>query len=159
MDPSASTGAPSIIDPSERTRKDYRKSCSDVNPPTKSRKELYRDALFVVTADQGTPYNISQEDLDALASHPTNCGPFVSQKQATKEVVKHNRAGRQLPSSEMAAIARLRNVWKDHDWSPDVVIKAFRDLDTVFCCGRLQSKVRIQWSAPDDLVLYEVYKC
>ena len=151
MGSSVSTGTSSKIDPSECMRSGYHQFFFDVNPPTKSRKELYREALLEVKADRGTQYNVSQEDLDALTSLRTSFGPFVSQIAATKEVVDHNQPGRQLLSLEMDAIARLRRVLKDHDWSPDIVIKAFRDLDTVFFCGKLHGKVTMRWSSPEDL--------
>lgn len=151
MNPPASAGTTSNDDLSESMGPGYRESFFAINPPVKSRGELYREALLDVKVNQGTPYNVSQEDLDALKSLRPNTGPFVSQMQATKEVVDHNEPGRTPSAAEMEAIGRLREVLKDHDWSPDIVIKAFRDLDTVFFCGRLQDKVKIQWSSPGDL--------
>lgn len=151
MDPHASARTTSNDDPSEGMGPDYRESFFSVNPPTKSREELYREALLDVKADRGTPYDATQKDLDALKSLRANTGPFVSQMQATKEIIDHNEPGRTPSVAEMDAIGRLCEVLKDHDCSPDIVIKAFRDLDTVFFRGRLQDKVKIRWSSPEDL--------
>lgn len=69
--------------------------------PTKPRRELYREALLEVKVDQGTLCDIGQKELDALSTLPgRNRGPFVSQSQATKEVVDHNRTIRKQLSSE-----------------------------------------------------------
>ena len=104
--------------------------------PTKSGKELYREAFLKVKADRGTPYDVSQEELDAMSTFSDrNFGPFVSQTQATKEVVDHNKPSRKPSSAELAAIQRLRSALKDSLWSPDIVIKAFHDLDMIFFLG------------------------
>ncbi|KAF6223749.1 hypothetical protein HO133_000592 [Letharia lupina] len=89
--------------------------------PTKSGKELYREAFLKVKADRGTPYDVSQEELDAMSTFSDrNFGPFVSQTQATKEVVDHNKPSRKPSSAELAAIQRLRSALKDSLWSPDI---------------------------------------
>lgn len=44
-----------------------------------------------------------------------------------------------------AAILRLRAGLEIQDWKPDLVIKAFHDLDTVFFNGKLRGHVTIQW--------------
>ncbi|KAF6226818.1 hypothetical protein HO173_012322 [Letharia columbiana] len=123
--------------------------------PTKSHKELYREAFLKVKADRGTPYDVSQEELDAMSTFSgRNFGPFVSQSQATKEVVEHNKPSRKPSSAELAAIQRLRSALKDSLWSPDIVIKAFHDLDMIFFLGRLHHNVQFQWRTPDAFVTH-----
>ena len=124
--------------------------------PTVSREELYREALLDVKVDQGTPYDISQEDLDALRTLPNrNCGPFISLREATQEILDHNRVGRDPSSAELAAIQRLRGALANSVWNPDIVIKAFQDLDLIFFCSRLRHKVRFQWQSPLAFAPYE----
>ena len=123
--------------------------------PTKSPKELYREALLDVSIDRGTVYDITQQELDALSAFITkNSGPFISQSQATQEVVDHNRLSREPSSAELAAIQRLREALEveDHLWSPDIVIKAFHDLDIIFFNGRLRNNVQFQWKTPEAFI-------
>lgn len=122
--------------------------------PAMSRKELYHEAFLDVRVNRGTPYNVSQQELDALSNFPAqNNGPFISQSQATKEVIDHNRLSRKPSSAELAAIQRLREAIEDHrPWSPDIVIKAFHDLDIIFFLGRLRNNVRIQWQTPEAFI-------
>ena len=49
---------------------------------------------------------------------------------------------------EMSAIERIsRAIAAGHDgvWGPDLIIKAFCDLDTIFFCGRLRGHVCVRW--------------
>ncbi len=119
-----------------------------------SRKELYYATFLDVRVNRGTLYNVSQQELDALSNLTTqNNGPFISQSQATKEVIDHNRLDRKLSSTELAAIQRLREAIEDHrPWTPDIVIKAFHDLDTIFFLGRLRNNVKIQWQTPEAFI-------
>jgi hypothetical protein len=78
--------------------------------------------------------------------------------------IRHADAGHRTPiSSEHAArefqialaktptraqqqcVARLKSAWTDIDWSPDVAIKSFFDLDTVYFGGLLREKCRLKW--------------
>ena len=56
---------------------------------------------------------------------------------AAYQLVQHNRPGKQHSPEEHDAIERLRECLTIEDWGPDLIIKAFRDLDTVFFNGRL----------------------
>ena len=56
---------------------------------------------------------------------------------STYKLVRHNRYNKDLPQEEADAIERLRDGLKIKNWGPDLVIKAFRDLDTVFFRGRV----------------------
>ena len=56
---------------------------------------------------------------------------------AAYQLVRHNRFRKKHSNEEHDAIERLRECFTIEDWGPDLVIKAFRDLDTVFFKGRL----------------------
>ena len=56
---------------------------------------------------------------------------------AAYQLVQHNRLRKKHSNEEHDAIKRLRECFTIEDWGPDLVIKAFRDLDTVFFNGRL----------------------
>lgn len=125
--------------------------------PTKSRKELYREALLGVSINRGTAYDVTQQELDALSVFSTtDSGPFISQSQATKEVVDYNQLSRKPSPVELAAIQRLHEALKekDHLWSPDIVIKAFHDLDIIFFGGRLRNHVRFQWRSGEAFIAH-----
>ena len=117
--------------------------------PTMSRQRLLEKAFYGVDACWGTPYPCRQRDLDIIRQHPSrNDGPFASQRQATLEIVDHNDPRRRLPSYEREAIRRLSDAVDDsarYPWGPDLVIKAFLDLDLVFFGGALRGYVCVSW--------------
>ena len=136
----------------------------------KSRQELYDDAFKDVTLGSGTKYTCTQSDLDATGGlarreYPKeegrnlkpsrkrwfsqkNQGPFVAARQACLEIFEHNDLRRKLGNLEMSAIERIsRAIAAGHDgiWGPDLIIKAFCDLDTIFFRGRLRGHVCVRW--------------
>ncbi len=119
-----------------------------------SRQHLLEQASYPIDARHGTPYPCRQRDLDIVRQHASrNEGPFVSQGQATLEVVNHNDPRRRLPSYEREAICRLSDALRDsarYDWGPDLVIKAFLDLDLVFFGGVLRSYVCVLWDSMEN---------
>ncbi len=149
----------------------------------KSRRERYNEACRVVTLDSGTDYACSQSDLDATgglarqefpddaradrsASHKAwfpqpNLGPFTSPKQACLEIFQHNSLRRRPGELEQEAIERLfkaiRTATRDNIWGPDLIIKAFCDLDLVFFAGRLRGHCCVrwlrEWTNPEDMLL------
>ena len=63
---------------------------------------------------------------------------IVYRMMAAYQIVRHNRLGKEPSPEEVDAIERLRDCLKIiKAWGPDVVLKAFKDLDTVFFKGRL----------------------
>ena len=137
----------------------------------KSRQELYKDALKDVSLGSGTYYNCTQSDLDvtgglARQDFPDNSykdliparkkwfakknrGPFISAEKAASDICRHNRLDKKIENrSESKAIGRLSEAiaaGRNNCWGPDLIIKAFCDLDTVFFRGRLRSHVCIRW--------------
>lgn len=108
----------------------------------------FRDqALSKVVVDRGTPYQITDKDLEDLRVLPQkHSGHFVSDMQATKELHNYNALGRDPTSDELAAIARVRAALSIKDWHPDVAIKTFHDLDTILFDGRLRGNVCVCWT-------------
>ena len=158
----------------------------DSNRPAasrKSRRVRYNEACRDVTLDSGTDYACSQNDLDATgglarqafpadaradrsASHKAwfpqpNRGPFTNPKQACLEIFQHNSLRRKPGELEQEAIDRLfkaiRTADRDDIWGPDLIIKAFCDLDVVFFSGRLRGHCCVrwlrEWTNPEDMLL------
>lgn len=95
----------------------------------------------------GAPYHCPQRDLDLLRLHPDrNNGPFVSQRQATLEIVGHNDLRRWLPLYEQQALNRVSHAIHDiarYLYGPDLALKRFLDLGIAFFGGALQGHVGV----------------
>lgn len=137
-------------------------------------EELYEEASWDISIDTGTDYGCTQEELEACGGrfrrasptkldyaelramwfpHPNEGGPLVPCRTATLDIVQHNNPLRIPASKEYGAIDRLLTMLDDarHGfWGPDVVIKAFCDLDTVFFRGKLRGHVCITWASLYD---------
>ena len=138
-----------------------------------SRQQLYDAAFADVTLDSGSDYECTQNDLEATgglarqeyqdddhkyrkASKRTwfskpNHGPFVTGRQASRDIFEHNDLRRKPNKFERVAIERLSEAidsGRRGDWSPDLIIKAFCDLDIVFFGGQLRGHVCVRWQ-PD----------
>lgn len=120
---------------------------------TKRREILLEEAFDPVDADYGTPYPCRQRDLEIVRHHPHyNPSPRLSQRILTLQVVQHNDLRRELSSKESIAIHHLREAIYNavrYPWSPDLVIKAFLDLDIVFFAGVLSGSVGVSWKGPE----------
>ena len=134
-------------------------------------EDLYGQSCRDVSLDTGTGYQCTQKDLDACggqsrrASRKTNHaqliamwfprpnrGKLVSTRRATLDIVEHNALERIPPAVEESAIDRLLTMFdnaRQGSWSPDVAIKAFCDLDTVFFRGRLRGHVCVTWATQE----------
>ena len=146
---------------------------SNPNRPlaSRTRQELRDLAFRDISLDSGVDYTCTQGDLDAtgglsrrdspedddLRSHNAlrkrwfpkpNHGPFISASQASLDIFKHNDLRRKPGDSERDAIKRLSEAMAEGRqgfWGPDLIIKAFCDLDIVFFRGRLRGHVHIRW--------------
>ena len=114
-------------------------------------------ALRRIRVDEGTPYPARQSHLDyhrAFKATGINTGPFLSKTEATNALVRHNRPGRKVPPNEQEAIDNMLDLIRDYedgcDWSSDLAIKCFTDLDMIFFGGRLLGKVCVKWGNTDD---------
>lgn len=113
------------------------------------RQELFAEAFRNVYTDRGTRYSCTQSDIDAATHfHGHHSGHYVSANRADDEIAQHNDLRRVPGRSEDAAIHRLLDGLRGCErrrWGPDLVIKAFLDLDRIFFCGRLRGNVRVIW--------------
>jgi len=121
---------------------------------TKPQSQLFEEAFLPVQENTGTPYHCKQRNLDALLSlSESKRGPCVSAEQATKEILDHNAPSKVPASFEAAAIARLTEAMRyafELPGGPDLAIKAFHDLDSVFFRGVLRRNVILQWTDNED---------
>ena len=136
--------------------------------PKKAQKEheicrnMYQKAFELFHTNRGTQYLCSQSQLDfhhrGKFLHP-NKGPFVSAIAATSEIVWHNKETRNIPPLETAAINRLIDAILDveeYGYSPDLIVKAFADLDLVFFNGKLRGNVCVQWASDEYFQRWKV---
>ena len=119
--------------------------------PAEHAAYLYRSSSDKFYADYGSFYPCSQNELDFHRRgrfSRMNKGPFVSLLEATEEVMVQNDERRRPPIAEIDAISNLATVVGDrtYRYHPDLVIKAFNDLDTIFFGGRLHGNVLVSWA-------------
>lgn len=97
---------------------------------------------------QGTPYPCTQSDLDDLAILPNNAPHrFRWSERATLELERILAPNASISIEVQDAVARLREALNIDDWTPDIVIKAFHDLDLVFFDGKLRGVTTIDWQS------------
>lgn len=119
--------------------------------PAEHAKYLYQSSSDKFYPEYGSCYPCSQSELDFHRRgrfSRKNSGPFVSILEATEEVMVQNDERRRPSFAEDDAISNLANVVHDrtYRYHPDIVIKAFDDLDTVFFGGRLRGNVLVSWA-------------
>ena len=127
------------------------KFCEKRLTPAEHSAYLYQSSSEKFFADYGSLYPCSQSELDFHRQgrfSSKNKGPFVSHLEAITEVMVQNDERRRPSIAEIDAISNLASVVGDHTYRyhPDLVIKAFNDLDTVFFGGRLRGNVIVSWA-------------
>ncbi|MCJ1265189.1 hypothetical protein MMC22_005064 [Lobaria immixta] len=114
---------------------------------TPARRDLYEWCLsHPVSTSRGTPYPCDPYDLDECifgSNRPPRSTHSCNSATANLENFLHPDAP--IDSAVHAAVTRLREALRIHDWKPDLVIKAFTDLDTVFFGGKLRGHITIHW--------------
>lgn len=114
---------------------------------TPARRDLYEWCLsHRVSTSRGTPYPCDPYDLDECtfgSDRPPRSTHSRNSATANLENFLHPDAP--IDSAVHAAVTRLRAALRIHDWKPDLVIKAFTDLDTVFFGGKLRGHTTIHW--------------
>ena len=92
---------------------------------------------------------LAHNDIDRAQNFGANLsGQYISLIQSDRELHAQNHPNRTPGPSEAAAVRRLFDAisrCRTHGWGPDIVIKAFLDLDKIFFCGRLRDVVKIVW--------------
>ena len=102
-----------------------------------------------IRADTGTPYPCTQEDLDYCLRFPRiKPGKRLHRMEATYQLTRFNRLTKELSPNERNACKNLKAALQLRDWGPDLIIKAFKDLDQLFFMGRLYGKCLVGWYSP-----------
>lgn len=114
-------------------------------------QHMYDEAFEPFHTKRGTPYSCNQSEIKFharnIVPHPSR-GSFVSDMEATMEVVGQNSGKRRAGITESNAIDNLLDAIdyaKGNGFGPDLAIKAFSDLDLVFFGGHLQGNVCVSW--------------
>ncbi|MCJ1462285.1 hypothetical protein MMC07_000885 [Pseudocyphellaria aurata] len=117
--------------------------------PLYRRKALYESCRQLPLASRGTPYPCHQDDLDSCASLPYKSPhPKRSPEAASLELEYFLHPNAWISLTVQAAIDRLLAGLQIDNWKPDIVIKAFRDLDIVFFNGKVHGLTTIRWQSP-----------
>ncbi|MCJ1483772.1 hypothetical protein MMC06_003940, partial [Schaereria dolodes] len=126
-------------------------------------RQKYEASQQVPSQHTGTPYPYKEADLVYLYNGPTDKDilpnsqdPDTTRNYSTMKVVTRYLEDQLDPykpfsSAEAAAIARLQTISHLQAWDPDIVYKAFRDLDYVFFDGRLDGLSRLRWRTREDI--------
>lgn len=121
--------------------------------PGRSRRHLWDEALLPIRLNRGTPYPCSATKLqDATTPSRRPARRPISKLQASFNIRNQNYLGSHVSTDEYQALCRLEDaileVVAGGYWSPDLLIKAFCDLDLVFFGGHLRGHCHVQWK-PD----------
>lgn len=108
---------------------------------------LYQAAHKPVREDKGTPYPCKQQDLDGCLKHrhDNSKARYITPDKACDELCRWLNYWKDPDKSSSAALQRLKDGLKLDPWGPDLVIKAFKDLDLAFFKGTLLGNVRVKW--------------
>lgn len=113
---------------------------------TPHRRALYTYSSESVSLSRGTPYPCSQDALKQCAFHLyTFPQSRTSREGATNHLECFLDPNTGITSKVQEAIDRLQVGLQIDDWKPDIVIKAFADLDIVFFDGKLHDMTTIRW--------------
>ncbi|KAI9724104.1 MAG: hypothetical protein M1812_000823 [Candelaria pacifica] len=98
---------------------------------------------------RGTPYPVTQEEIDVLQDRRKSyVRPrfHMSKHKAEDLLVDAHARGVHLDKDQVAAMDRLQALGKLNRWGSDIAIKAFNDLDKIFFMGVLRGNVYVRWS-------------
>ena len=128
--------------------------------PTERDKEQYRATQKKPSMKHGTPYDgCTQKDLDELL-HATDYAWERFKRQKFK-VVSLDCATQELEKAlalppklyVQAARDRLRKAVSNPDWTPDLPVKAFYDLDDAFFGGLMRGLVKLRWKGTKEFMI------
>lgn len=117
------------------------------------RLRLLEECQNPIRADKGTAYPCSQRDLDGCVNfYRSNRNvDYVSPITGTNKLVQWLDINQPPDPESVAALRRLREGLKLEQWGPDLVIKAFKDLDQAFFMGTLTGNVLVVWKNVRDI--------
>jgi len=114
----------------------------------RERQRLAQLALRPVDVHTGTPYPYHQSDIDLCRRTRQANLHRLHRMEATYQLTKFNRITRELSPAEERACRNIERALQLPDWGPDLLIKAFKDLDQLFFMGRLHGRTLLGWSDP-----------
>ncbi len=116
--------------------------------------QMYHEALKPFSTKTGTRYPCTRKDIDFHRRPPLivrDRTGDMTDVGLTTDMLLQNEADKVVPPVEEKAVDRLRqtfdNIAHIGTYGPDLVIKAFNDLDLVFFGGHLRGRVRVWWSS------------
>ena len=116
------------------------------------RRLLLELTRYTVRPDWGTAYPCYVKNLASYQRRPkrTRKTP-LSNEEATTKLVKFLSEDVKRGTREHAAIHRLANGMQLVEWGPDLILKAFDDLDLVFFRGVLATRTQIDYMNEEDI--------
>lgn len=104
-----------------------------------------------VLPDYGTDYPCTMRQLQSYRTvpAPTYDRPWSANK-AARVLLEFLNAPVPLGSRADAALHRIGFALGLSDWGPDLIIKAFRDLDLAFFRGTLTGKTMVNWATDQE---------
>ncbi|KAI4133339.1 MAG: hypothetical protein LQ338_000239 [Usnochroma carphineum] len=107
---------------------------------------LFELTRYEVRPDWGTPYPCNVKNLASYRRRPkkTRKKPLCNEL-ATSKLVKFLNEPIVEGSKERAALYRLASGMQLQEWGPDLIIKAFDDIDLVFFRGVLATRTQISY--------------
>lgn len=111
------------------------------------RLRLLHECKYPIRVDEGTAYPCSQTDLDGYVRfyRSNEHMVYVSPNRATNNLVQWLDIHKNPDSESAAALERLKQGTRIQKWGPDLLIKAFKDLDQAFFMGTLTGNVLVHW--------------
>ena len=112
--------------------------------------DLVEQCFYDPHPHEGTRYPCKEEDLRQLqrlrhVHYPRRRSP----DKACSDLVRHLTA---RPSSRVsAALRRIEISLELREWGPDLILKAFRDLDTAFFASTLSGRTTVKWKSDREL--------
>ncbi len=116
--------------------------------PERERRRLAKLAQRPVDVHTGTPYPCDQSDIDLCRRTRGANHHRLHRMEVTYQLTKFNRSTKELSPVEDRAYRNIKNALQLPDWGPDLIIKAFKDLDQLFFMGRLHGRTLLGWSDP-----------
>ncbi|KAL8841446.1 MAG: hypothetical protein Q9170_000909 [Blastenia crenularia] len=116
------------------------------------RRRLHELTKYTVEPDQGTPYPCYARNLRSYQRRPRkNVKTPLSNEVATSKLVNFLNQDIVRGSPEHAAIHRLANGMQLEQWGPDLILKAFDDLDIVFFRGVMSTRTQIVYLTQQEI--------
>ena len=112
---------------------------------------LVEMSMYPVLPDSGTNYPCSMRLLQSYQTFPEpSSGRFYSRRAAERGALEFLDKPAMPGSKEANALHRIGAGLDLPNWGPDLIIKAFRDLDIAFFGGKLTGKVMVNWATPEE---------